>query len=198
MGKHIAIREWRPIFGGGRVTSDAEGLLLRELDRRDQVTAKVADLQDYRNSRKVRPELFTLVQPRLLVITRDYEDADDAATLGSGSSLQDHSWQGPGECRSPGLPADLSCFENRFAAKDLRCLSESLLELNPQTSPSPRKVIVLDPEASDAPSCWPRLPRCWKKPSGRMVEPPRKRGFLPGTRWKTAARSSSSSSRQTA
>jgi hypothetical protein len=46
----------------------------------------------------------------------------------------------------------LSRFENRVNAKDLRRLSDCLRELYLQTHPGPRKVIVLDMDATDDPS----------------------------------------------
>jgi hypothetical protein len=45
----------------------------------------------------------------------------------------------------------LSRFENRVTAKDLRRLSDRLLELYLKTHPGPRKGIVLDMDAADDP-----------------------------------------------
>ena len=56
------------------------------------------------------------------------------------------------------MPADLasqptlSRFENRANAKDLRRLSDGLLKLYLKTHPGPRKVIVLDMDATDDPT----------------------------------------------
>ena len=46
----------------------------------------------------------------------------------------------------------LSRFENRVTAKDLRRLSDRLLELYLKTHPGPRKVIVLDMDGTDDPT----------------------------------------------
>jgi hypothetical protein len=46
----------------------------------------------------------------------------------------------------------LSRFENRVNTKDLRRLSALLLELYLKTHPGPRKVIVLDMDATDDPT----------------------------------------------
>jgi hypothetical protein len=46
----------------------------------------------------------------------------------------------------------LSRLENRVTAKDLRRLSDRLLELYLKTHPGPRKVIVLDMDATDDPT----------------------------------------------
>jgi len=58
-------------FEGGRITSDAGGLLLRELDQRYRLTEKAACcLHDPRDSHKVKHHLLTLVRQRLFAIAR--------------------------------------------------------------------------------------------------------------------------------
>jgi hypothetical protein len=60
--------------------------------------------------------------------------------------------------RAPESDADLASqptlcrFENQVNAKDLRRLSDSLLDLYLKTHPGPRKVIVLDMDATDDPT----------------------------------------------
>jgi len=56
-------------FKGGRITSDAGGLLLLELDRRYHLTEKAAAcLRDPRQASKVRHDLLSLVRQRLFGI----------------------------------------------------------------------------------------------------------------------------------
>ena len=53
-------------FEGGRITSDAGGLVLRELNHRYRLTGKAARrLHDPRDSRQVKHDLLTLVRQRL-------------------------------------------------------------------------------------------------------------------------------------
>ena len=53
-------------FEGGRITSDAGGLLLRELDQRYRLTEKAARcFHDPRDSRKVKHGLLALVLQNL-------------------------------------------------------------------------------------------------------------------------------------
>jgi len=85
-------------FAGGRITPDAGGLLLRELDQRYRLTEKVAGcLQDPRDSHKVKHDFLTLVRQRLFAIAQGYEDNNDAGHPGPGPGFQDHGRQSTGE-----------------------------------------------------------------------------------------------------
>ena len=69
-------------FAGGNITSDAGGLLLRELDERHNLTEGAANcLDDPRHSSWVIHELKTLVKQRIFSIALGYEDNNDAETL---------------------------------------------------------------------------------------------------------------------
>jgi hypothetical protein len=69
-------------FEGGRITSDAGSLLLRELDQRYRLAENVSRcLQDPREAHKVKHDVLTLVRQRLFAIAQGYEDNNDAATL---------------------------------------------------------------------------------------------------------------------
>jgi hypothetical protein len=140
-------------FAGGRITSDAGGLLLRELDQRYRIAEQAsACLHDPRDSRKVRHDLLTLVRQRLFAIALGYEDTNDAATLAQDPSHKIMAGRAPESGDDLASQPTLSRFENRVTAKDLRRLSEGLLELYLKTHPGPRKVIVLDMDATDDPT----------------------------------------------
>jgi hypothetical protein len=65
---------------GGQITSDAGGLLLRELDQRYRIAGKTAAcLHDPRDAGKVKHDLLTLVRRRLFAIALSYDDNNDAA-----------------------------------------------------------------------------------------------------------------------
>ena len=120
-------------FEGGRITSDAGGLLLRELDQRYRLAENAARcLHDPREGHKVKHDFLTLVRQRLFAIAQGYEDNNGAGDLASQPTL--------------------SRFENRVNAKDLRRLSDGLLELYLKTHPGPRKTIILDMDATDDPT----------------------------------------------
>ena len=140
-------------FAGGRITSDAGGLLLRELDQRYRVTEKVAGcLQDPRESFKVKHDLLTLVRQRLFAIAQGYEDNNDAATLARDPVFKIMAGRTPETSEDLASQPTLSRFENRVTSKDLRRLSDWLLKLYLKTHPGPRKVIVLDMDATDDPT----------------------------------------------
>jgi hypothetical protein len=140
-------------FAGGRITSDAGGLLLRELDQRYRVTEKVAGcLQDPRESHKVKHDLLTLVRQRLFAIAQGYEDNNDAATLARDPVFKIMAGRAPESSDDLASQPTLSRFENRVTSKDLRRLSDWLLKLYLKTHPGPRKVIVLDMDATDDPT----------------------------------------------
>jgi hypothetical protein len=67
-------------FEGGRITSDAGGLLLRELDQRYRLAENVSRcLRDSRQTHKVQHDLLTLVRQRLFAIAQGYEDNNECA-----------------------------------------------------------------------------------------------------------------------
>ena len=89
-------------------------------------------LRDSRQAHKVKHDLLTLVRQRLFAIAQGYEDNNDSADLASQPTL----------CR----------FENGVTTKDLRRLSDWLLDLYLKTHPGPRKTIILDMDATDDPT----------------------------------------------
>ena len=140
-------------FAGGRITSDAGGLVLRELDQRYRLAENVAQcLHDPRDSHKVRHDLLTLVRQRLFAIAQGYEDANDAGTLAQDPAFKIMADRAPDSAPDLASQPTLSRFENRATAQDLRRLSEELVELYLKTHPGPRKIIVLDLDATDDPT----------------------------------------------
>ena len=140
-------------FAGGRITSDAGGLLLREVDQRYRLSDKAAQcLHDLRDSHKVKHDLLTLVRQRLFAIAQGYEDTNDAATLAPDPAFKIMAGRTPESSDDLASQPTLSRFENRVGAKDLRRLADWLLDLYFKTHPGPRKVIVLDMDATDDPT----------------------------------------------
>ena len=69
-------------FDGGRLSSDAGGLLLREVDRRLGLTSRMAEcIADPRDPAKITHDLRTLLAQRVFGIALGYEDLNDHAML---------------------------------------------------------------------------------------------------------------------
>jgi hypothetical protein len=138
---------------GGQITSDAGGLLLRELDQHYRIAENAAAcLRGPRDSGKVKHDLLTLIRQRLFAIALGYEDNNDAAWLSKDPALKIMAGKTPESSPDLASQPTLSRFENQVNAKDLRRLSDRLLDLYLKTHPGPRKVIVLDMDATDDPT----------------------------------------------
>ena len=69
-------------FDGGRISSDAGGVLLREVDKRTGLTARVARcFVDYRSPASVEHNVHELVSQRLYAMALGHEDLNDHAKL---------------------------------------------------------------------------------------------------------------------
>jgi hypothetical protein len=140
-------------FAGGRITSNAGGLLLRELDQRYRIAEKAAScFRDPRDSGKIKHDLLTLVRQRLFAIALGYEDNNDAAWLSKDPALKIMAGKAPESAGDLASQPTLSRFENQVTTKDLRRLSDWLLDLYLKTHPGPRQVIVIDMDATDDPT----------------------------------------------
>ena len=75
-------------FDGGRITSDAGGLLLRETDLRLGLLDRLARcFSDYRNSNSVEHTVRSLLGQRVYALALGYEDLNDHEELRRDSLL---------------------------------------------------------------------------------------------------------------
>ena len=75
-------------FDGGRISSDAGGVLLREVDKRTGLTERVSRcFVDYRNPASVEHNVHELVSQRLYAIALGYEDINDHGELRADALL---------------------------------------------------------------------------------------------------------------
>jgi Transposase DDE domain group 1 len=120
----------RPIqaqFDGGRITSDAGLLPLREFDQRHELTGRwAATLSDARSPERQRHSLHALFTQRLYQIVAGYEDANDAALLRHDPIFQLLAEAPPGQLLSS--QPTLSRWENAFIWRDWVSLNRGLLE----------------------------------------------------------------------
>ena len=69
-------------FDGGRLSSDAGGVVLREVDKRIGLTPRLAKcFVDYRNPSSVEHDVHALVSQRIYAIALGYEDLNDHGAL---------------------------------------------------------------------------------------------------------------------
>jgi len=140
-------------FSAGLMTSDGGSLLLREIDGATDLSSSMSlALGDSRDQSKVHHGLKELLRQRLFAIAMGYEDGNDHQTLrfdpGLKTAVGTLPETGPALASQP----TLSRFENRVGNRELRRLSDALIDAYVAAHPGPRKVIVLDMDATDDPT----------------------------------------------
>jgi hypothetical protein len=137
-------------FLGGRLTSDAGTLLLREVDRQLQLTRRLADgLTDPRDPAKVVHDQHTMLAQRIFGIALGYEDLNDQDTLRSDPLFSVLAEQRP-EPDAPLASSPTLCrLENRVDRKSLARMSEIFVETFIASHSQPPKEIVLDFDCTD-------------------------------------------------
>ena len=130
-------------FDGGRITSDAGGVLLRETDHRLGLMARLARcFRDYRNPNSVEHPVRSLVAQRVYALALGYEDLNDHEELRRDSlpallvGKRDLMGDGRVRRRDRGCPLAASSTLNR-------------LELGSAEAADRYKRIAADPEAMD-------------------------------------------------
>lgn len=140
-------------FGGGRITSDGGGLLLREIERKYGVIEAIDGcLSDPRNPLFITHEQRELIAQRVFAIALGYEDANDATTLRFDPALKVMAGRLPESGQDLASQPTLSRLENRVGAEDLARLSASLMELYVAVHPRRRKLVVIDLDSTDDPT----------------------------------------------
>ena len=140
-------------FEGGRLTSDAGLLLLREVDRRLQLIDTVdAAIPDPRDPRYTTHDQRELLAQRILAIAAGYEDENDHQTLRSDPALQTASGRMPEVDQPLGSPSTLCRLENRISRRTIWRLHEVLVEKFLDSYHEPPAEITLDLDATDDPT----------------------------------------------
>ena len=140
-------------FRGGRLTSDAGVLLLREVDRRLGLLNAVTDcLADPRVPEKITHAQRTMLAQRIFGIALGYEDLNDHHTLRRDPALQTASQESPLAEDQLASPSTLCRMENRVTRQSLFDLSAILVEQFLASYDSAPEEIVLDLDATDDPT----------------------------------------------
>jgi hypothetical protein len=139
-------------FAGGRLTSDAGALLLREADRATALSGRMAQiLPDSRDPHRTRHTMRELLAQRVFGIALGYEDLIDHNTLREDAALQTATGRDPGEGRALASAPTLCRLENAVDRSGLAALSALLVELFIESYPEAPDQLVLDFDATDDP-----------------------------------------------
>lgn len=140
-------------FSAGPMTSDGGSLLLREIDRKINLSGLISQsLCDPRDPDKVRHGQEELLRQRLFAIAMGYEDCNDHQSLRFDPGLKTAVGRLPETGQELASQPTLSRLENRVENTELRRLGDALMDAYLAAHPGPRELIVLDIDATDDPT----------------------------------------------
>src|SRR3989454_437448 len=132
-------------FDGGRLSSDAGVVLLKDIDDPLGFTRDLAAvLSDPRDARRVKFPLPELLKQRVYHMAAGYEDANDANTLRDDPIFKLMLDRLPESGASLASQPTISRFENRVSRTELYRMALVFLEQFIASYAKPPKVIVLD------------------------------------------------------
>jgi Transposase DDE domain group 1 len=132
-------------FDGGRLSSDAGMVLLKDIDAHLGLTrALAAVLSDQRDARRIHFTPEDLLKQRVFQIAAGYEDANDATTLRDDPIFKLMLDRLPESGAPLASQPTLSRFENRVSRTELYRMALVLLEQFIASYASPPRLIVLD------------------------------------------------------
>jgi hypothetical protein len=139
-------------FNGGRLTSNAGLVLVREVDRRlGLLDAANAAIPDPRQPAAITHEQRELLAQRVLALAAGYEDGNDHAALRNDPALQLAAGREPSADDPLGSPATLCRLENRVSRSSIVRLHAVLVEQFLASFVAPPEEITLDLDATDDP-----------------------------------------------
>jgi hypothetical protein len=137
-------------FNGGQLTSDAGGLLLREIDRRIGLTQALAEgIADPRDPAKITHDLRSILVQRICGIAMGYEDGNDHHTVRTDPIFQILADKAPDPEDPLASPATISRLENAVTRKSLVAMAEVLVEQFIKAHRRTPKELILDFDATD-------------------------------------------------
>ena len=133
-------------FTGGDITSDGGAVLLREMDRRLELTSSIArHLADNRRKKQVRHDYLSLLRQRVYAMCLGYEDLNDHDTLRNDPLIQTALGKDQPLASSP----TLCRFENRMGRQEARALHQVLIDQFIASYSKPPEELILDFDATD-------------------------------------------------
>jgi hypothetical protein len=140
-------------FLGGRLTTDAGALLLREVaDRSGLFDALDAAIPDPRNPVLIIHDQRAMIAQRVTAIALGYEDLNDHQNLRADPVLQLAAGQPPDTALALASPPTLCRLENRVDRTTLVKLAAVLVDQFLAAHPTPPEHLILDFDATDDPT----------------------------------------------
>jgi hypothetical protein len=137
-------------FLGGRLTSDAGALLLREVDLGLGLSRALDRvIPDPRQPEMIVHDQQTMLAQRLMAIALGYEDLNDHQTLRDDPVLQLAAGLRPDPAAKLASPPTLCRLENRVDREALVKIAEVLVDQFIQSHPQPPTHLILDFDATD-------------------------------------------------
>lgn len=139
-------------FDGGKITSDAGALLLREVAAKSKVFQRMsAAVPDPRDADLIEHDQQTMFAQRVLGIACGWEDLNDHHGLRIDPLMQVATERDADEDRPLASPATLCRLENRVSRQSCVRLSKLLVELFIESFDQPPAELILDFDATDDP-----------------------------------------------
>jgi hypothetical protein len=139
-------------FNGGRLTTDAGVLLLREVDQRIGLIDKINEcLPDPRDPTYIIHEQREMLAQRIFSLASGYEDLNDQQSLRDDPALQIAAGKSAQEDSPLASPPTLCRLENRVNRKTLVAMSKLFVDHFLTSHDEPPEEIVLDFDATDDP-----------------------------------------------
>jgi len=140
-------------FLGGRITSDAGALLLREVaDRLGLFDALDAAIPDPRHPAFIVHDQKAMLAQRVIAIALGYEDLNDHHTLRTDPALRLASGKVPEEEVALASPPTICRLENRINRPTLVRIAAALVETFIASHREPPEHLLLDFDATDDPT----------------------------------------------
>jgi len=137
-------------FDGGRITSDAGAVLLREVDRRIGLMDAInACIPDPRNPERIIHDQRTLLAQRVFAIALGYEDLNDHQTLRDDPLFQAVTDRGIDQEVPLASPSTLCRLENRITRKSLFAMAKVFVDQFIASHHQAPKELILDFDATD-------------------------------------------------
>ena len=145
-------RQVRAEFNGGKITSDAGALLLREVAGKSRLFDRMAScIPDPREPSLIEHDQKTMLAQRVLGIGCGWEDLNDHHGLRIDPLMQVAAERDADEERPLASPATLCRLENRISRQSCVALSKLLVELFIESFDAPPVELILDFDATDDP-----------------------------------------------